>query len=144
MTDTVSAIPYGTAAQGQGLFATSSTAANWAYSAWDATSVAGTAATYAGTSPSAPVVASGASPIRGTVTFGTGTAPSPGSMVTLTFGSTLGATPVVVLSSNNDATAALVPFPTSVSTAGFTVSTHAVPAASQAGTAYSVNWVASL
>jgi hypothetical protein len=144
MTDVASAIPYGYAALGQGLFATGTTTANWAYSALDSVSVSGTAATYAGTSPSAPVVASGASPIRGTVTFGTGTAPSPGSMVTLTFGSTLGATPVVVLSGGNDATAALTPFPTSVSTTGFTVSTHAVPAASQAGTAYSVNWVASL
>jgi hypothetical protein len=144
MADTPSAIPYGTAAQGQGLFATSGTAGVWAYSAWDTTTVAGTAATYAGTAPAAPVVTAGSTPIRGNVTFGTGTAPSGGAQVTLTYGATLPAAPIVVLSGANDVTSALTLTPTSVSTTGFVVTTHTTPATSQAGTAYSVNWIASL
>jgi hypothetical protein len=144
MADTPSAIPYGTAAQGQGLFATSATAGTWAYSAWDTTTVSGTAATFAGTSPSAPVVTSGATPIRGNLTFGTGTNPSPGAQVTVTFGATLGATPTIVLCGGNAVGQALNLAPTSVSTTGFVVSCNSTPVASQAGTAYSVNWIASL
>ena len=143
MADTPSAIPYGTAALGQGLFATSSTAANWAYSAWDATTVSGTAATPAGTSPPTPVIGTGSSPIRGTLTFGTGTNSSTGAQATITFGATLPSTPIIVVSGANQATAAKSPSVIGASTTGFSVGLTA-PIDSQAGTAYSVNWVASL
>jgi len=143
MADTVSAIPYGTAAPGQGLFATSPTAAEWAYSPLDSSTVTAAAAVPAGTTPPTPVVAAGSTIMRGSLTFGTGTDASTGSMVTVTFGSTLASTPVVLIAPATSALAAITPAVTGVSTTGFSVAATA-PGSSQGNTVYGVAWQAML
>ncbi len=90
----------------------------------------------AGTGPPAPVVAAASSDARGSLTFGTGTAPAAGAQVVVTFHQAYAAAPFVVISPANDAAAALAPYVSSISTTGFTISTHTAPAASQANTTY--------
>jgi hypothetical protein len=41
----------------------------------------------------------------------------------------------------NDAAAALIPFPSSISTTGFNIAFHTAPAASQGGTTYAVEYI---
>jgi hypothetical protein len=144
MTDTASAIPYGSAALGQGLYATGTSAANWAYSPWDTTTVTAAAGTGAGTSPPAPAVGTSptASPVRGSVTWGTGTATSAAAQVAVTYGATLPSVPVVTVSPTTTATATLNTFVTSVTATGFTVSCQVAPTASQGATVFGVAWSA--
>jgi len=144
MTDTASAIPYGSAALGQGLFATGTSTANWAYSPWDATSATATVGAGAGTSPPAAVTGSGSTPIRGSLTWGTGTSTATGTQVTVAFGATLPSVPVVVISPTTIATGTISTFVTSLSTTGFAVQAGVAPSASQGNTVFGVNWVASL
>jgi len=143
--DVAVAVPYGSLAQGQSVYGTA-TGATTAYSAWDTTTVTAAAGAGAGTSPPAPVVGTAptASMIRGSVTWGTGTATSAAAQVTITYGSTFPSTPVVSYCPNTTATSTLNTFITSVGTTGFTISCQVAPTASQGATVYGVNWVASL
>lgn len=94
------------------------------------------------TSPPAPVVTAGATDLRGNITAGTGTTPAAGAQVVVTFGRAFDAAPIVSLTAANAATEALAPAVISVSTTGFTISTNSAPAASQANTVYSYNYLA--
>ncbi len=146
MADVPSAVAYGTAAQGQAVYATGPSTAVWAYSPWDTTTVTAAAGTGAGTTAPAPVVGTApvASMIRGGVTWGTGTATSAAAQLAVTFGSTFPSTPVVTFSPTTTATGTLNTFITSVGTTGFTISCTVAPSPSQANTVYGVNWIASL
>ena len=90
--------------------------------------------------PAGPVVTK-ATDAAGIVTFGTGTGPSAGAMVAVTFNRAYGTEPYVVLSPMNAATAALLPYVSSPSSTGFTISAQTAPAASQANTTYAASWV---
>jgi hypothetical protein len=96
-----------------------------------------TAGANAGGSPPAPVT-TGVCAVRGTITFGTGTAPAAGAMVVFGFpgGRPCPTTPIVLLTPINAATAALQLYVTGAGTTGFTVSAGVAPAASQANTVY--------
>lgn len=144
MADVPSAVAYGTAAQGQAVYGTSSTGAAWAYSAWDANTVTAAVTAGAGTSPPSPVVAATATAIRGSLTWGTGTSPAVGGQIAVTFSTALPAAPVVVVTALNTATGLLVPTITATATTGFTIGLATVPAGSQGNTVYSVSWLASL
>lgn len=77
---------------------------------------------------------------KGSLTFGTGTAPSAGAQVNVTFGKTAPAVPTVIICPANAATAALQPYVSGVTANGFTISFAVAPAASQANTVYAVNY----
>src|SRR4029077_868545 len=96
------------------------------------------AAAGAGTPPPAPT--STGDNARGTVSWGTGTTPAAGNQVTVTFATPYEEAPIVVLNPLNALTAALLPYVTAVTSAGFTIATQAAPAGSQAATAYSVDF----
>ncbi len=95
-----------------------------------------------GTTPPA-LVTTGVDGVHGTITFGTGTAPAAGSLITFAFpaGRPCPNTPLVFIQPLNDATAQLRLIPVSVSTTGFTVSAGVAPAASQANTVYAFSFV---
>jgi hypothetical protein len=94
----------------------------------------------AGTSPPAPVVTSGSNDARGNVTGGTGTSPAAGALIAVTFNQTYASPPTVNATPANAASAALLPYVTSVTTTGFTIATQGAPAAAQANTTYSFNY----
>ncbi len=97
-----------------------------------------------GTTPATPTVAGNDS--RGTVNFGSGTTPTAGSQVTVTFASATvypGA-PRIFLTPLNAATATRRPYVAAVTATGFTVGFADAPAASQAAGTYSVAWRAEL
>lgn len=104
----------------------------------------------AGTSPPSPVRGTNARNSKGTLTFGTGSGPSAGIMVTVTFDTAEIARPGNTVTAQfwvnplNAATAALNPYiiPTlsGTTTSGFTINFPSAPAASQANTVYSVSW----
>ncbi len=96
------------------------------------------AAAGAGTSPPAPVITAGSDNRSGTVTWGTGTSPTTGNQVTITFGQTFATTPVVMFSNGNGPTSGLNVNIQSVSTTGFVISTGNAPAASQSNTTYKI------
>lgn len=149
MADTPSAVAYGTAAQGQAVYGTSAAGATpstaaWAYSPWDTTTVTAAAAAGAGTSPPAPAVAAGSTIIRGSLTFGTGTSTATGTLLTVTFGSTLPAVPTVLISNATQVTGTLITAVTGVSATGFSVTGNVAPTASSTVTAFGINWLASL
>lgn len=91
----------------------------------------------AGSGVGAPVVLSGATTLRGTVTFGTGIGSAPGPLVDITFPTPLDVVPVVVVSSNKLGT---VPFATNISIAGFSIGVP-YPTDDLMNDAYSVSWV---
>lgn len=101
-----------------------------------------TAAAGLGTSPPA-LVTTNVVAVRGRITFGTGTSPASGSLITFAFpgGRPCPDTPIVLLQANNDATAQLRLVPVSVSTTGFTISAGVAPAASQANTVYDFSFL---
>ncbi len=144
MADTPSAVAYGSAAQGQATFATGASTAVWAYSPWDSSTVTVAAGLNAGTGPAAPTAQTGSTLIRGGVSFGSGTAPSIGSQVTVTFSATLPSVPWVVVSPSNAAAGTINPTVLAASTTGFTIGAAVLPTPTQAGTIYSVNYLASL
>lgn len=144
MADVASAVAYGSAAQGQAVYGTSASTAAWAYSPWDASTATAAAGAGAGTSPPAPVVAATATIIRGSLTFGSGTSTAAGTLATVTFGSTLPSTPVVVIAPTTQVTGTLITAVTGVSTTGFSITGNVAPTASQAATVYGVSWLASL
>jgi hypothetical protein len=100
----------------------------------------GTAGAGAGTSPPAPIVTAGSDNRSGTVTWGTGTSPTTGNQVTVTFGQTFAVVPVVMFSNGNGPTSGLNVNIQSVTTTGFVISTGNAPAASQANTTYKIAW----
>ncbi len=99
----------------------------------------------AGTTPPAPAVTTGSMDNAGTITFGTGTTPSAGAMVSVTFATAWvipgGGAPHIALTPGNTATQALGLFVSGVSPTGFIISVTTAPAASQGNTVYSVNYV---
>lgn len=95
----------------------------------------------AGGTPPAPVAGAGANDQRGTLTFGTGTAPAAGAMVAVTFAAAFAAAPAVVIVAGNTATQALGLYVSSVLASGFTVSCTTAPAVSQPNTTYSVAYM---
>lgn len=91
-----------------------------------------------GTSPPTPTCTG--NDARGTANFGSGTGPSTGNQVTLTFNISTGyvGTPRVMLTPLNSATAALQLYIASVSTTAFTIGAAVAPTASQSAGTYSV------
>lgn len=144
MADVASAVAYGTAAQGQAVYGTSPTTAVWAYSPWDTSTVTAAAAAGAGSSPPAPAVLAGSTIIRGSLTFGTGTSTATGTLLTVTFGSTLPAVPTVIVSPTTQVTGTLITAVTGVTTTGFSLVGNVAATASQANTIFGVSWLASL
>lgn len=144
MADVASAVAYGTAAQGQAVYGTGPTTAVWAYSPWDSTTVTAAAAAGTGTSPPAPAVLAGSTIVRGSLTFGTGTSTASGTLLTVTFGSTLPAVPTVVVSPTTAVTGTLITAVTGVTTTGFSLAGNVAPTASGTVTTYGISWYASL
>jgi hypothetical protein len=97
-----------------------------------------------GTTPPAPVMAVDSSDDRGSVTFGSGSAPAAGAQLVVSFAVAKDPArlPVIQITETTTATAALNPAVTSTTSAGFTVSTGAAPAASQGNTIYGLSWAA--
>jgi hypothetical protein len=102
-----------------------------------------TAGSSAGGTPPAPVLPwPGCQNSKGSLTFGTGSAPSAGPLVAIAFGQTAPASPTVIICPANAAAAALSLYVASVSATGFTIASAVAPAASQANTVYAANyWV---
>ena len=144
LADTPSAVAYGSAAQGQATFATGASTAVWAYSPWDSTTVTVASGLNNGTGPAAPTALTGSTLIRGGVNFGSGTTPTSGSQVTVTFSATLPSVPWVVVSPANAAAGTINPTVLAASTTGFTIGCAVTPTGVQAGTIYSVNYLMSL
>ena len=94
----------------------------------------------AGGSPPAPNVPTGTNDDSGLIGFGTGTTPTAGVMVAITFATAWvvpgGGAPHIVLTEQNLATKNLGLFVTGTSPTGFQVSCVNAPAASQANTVY--------
>ena len=78
---------------------------------------------------------------RGLLGFGTGAGAFPGAAVVVTFASAFSTTPQIVLQARNAATAALRPFPSSISSNGFTVELENDPADGQPAGTYYVTYV---
>lgn len=100
----------------------------------------------AGGSPPAPVLQAGANDMAGRITFGTGTAPGAGPQVTVTYATPWnipgGGNVHVVVTASNNATAALNLYVSGISTTAFTLAAANAPAAGQANTVYSFNYIA--
>ncbi len=115
---------------------------------WHGTTLIPTAAAgaNAGTSPPAPVVTQGTTDLAGTITFGTGSGPAAGLLVTVTFGRAWtipgGGAMHVALTPNNAATQALGIWCSNKSPTAFSLSTANAPAASQGNTVYSFDFIA--
>jgi len=144
MADTPSAVAYGSAAQGQATFATGTSTAVWAYSPWDSTTVTVAAGLNAGTGPAAPTAGTGSTLYRGSVSFGSGTAPSAGSQVTVAFSATLPSVPTIVVSPTTAAAGTINPTVLAAATTGFTIGCASIPTPTQAATVYGVNYLISL
>lgn len=116
--------------------------------AWDTTgTIANTLiaiGTYpgAGTSARAPTVIAGPDNRSGQVTFGSGSSPSTGTQVEVTFGTPFAVTPTVMLTPANGPTAGLLCAVESVSETGFNLVTGNAPAAGTANTKYGFYWQA--
>ncbi len=93
----------------------------------------------AGTSPPAPVLLTGNS-AKGRFTVGTGTGPTAGDFVRVTYERPAlvagGNIPLPVIDTTSGVTAALDPFISAIDFAGFTIAVRNAPAASQANTIY--------
>lgn len=79
--------------------------------------------------------------MRGLLGFGTGTNAFPGNAITVTFAQAFDREPRVVLQAANGATAALAPFPSSLSTTGFSIELQFDPADNQAAGTYYVYYM---
>lgn len=95
-----------------------------------------------GTTPPAAVVNANSRDTRGYLTHGTGTGPTAGDQVTVSFANTrtIG-TYRVSLNPMNTATANLNPYVSATTTTGFTIAFANAPAASQANTVYSTAYM---
>ena len=97
-----------------------------------------------GGTPPAPSSGNGdTTDTRGRVLFGSGTSPSAGAQVSVTFGKSYASIPIVVLSAGNQATAALNPYVegSSLSTSGFNIGCDNAPSDSQSGSTYAVEYI---
>ena len=98
----------------------------------------------AGTSPPVPVVPVGTNDAAGTITFGTGTGPSAGVLVAVTFAVPWvvpgGGAPHLIVQPINSATQALGIFHSGVSPTGFNLSSANAPAAGQGNTVYQFSY----
>lgn len=95
-----------------------------------------------GGSPPSPTFSStGGTDVRGAVLFGSGTSPSSGDQISVTFSSAYANAPVVAIAPQNAATEALGLYASSVSTTGFNIAAQNAPSASQSGTTYSVSFI---
>jgi hypothetical protein len=97
------------------------------------------AAAGAGTGPPTPTV-SNATDRRGEAKFGTGTGPTTGSQVTITFAQPKPGTPAIAVWAENVATSTLAPYVTGFSSTGFSIGFGVAPAASQGATVYQVGY----
>lgn len=105
------------------------------------TAVAVAGASNAGTSPPAPVVASGSTDMAGSVTFGTGSsAVGTGAYLTVTFPVAKLVAPIVMVTAINQATAIKQPYVLTVGTGSFQIGLGVAGAVSQANTIYAVAW----
>lgn len=98
----------------------------------------------AGTAPPAPVVSVDSSDDRGSLTFGSGTAPAAGVVFTVTFTTPKDPArlPVVQITEITTATAGVDLAVTSITATGFSVSSNTRNlAASQANTVYGLAWL---
>lgn len=107
------------------------------------TLIAAAAGANAGSSPPSPSFGNYPNDMRGTVSFGTGSGPSAGAQITLTFGGGFSgylATVPVLISPRNSATAAIGPWYASLDTTGriLTIGCTGTPTASQGASVYSV------
>lgn len=99
-----------------------------------------TAGANAGTSAPSPQISG--STISGIITFGTGTSPAGGALVSVTFPTPLAVPPKsVMLTSNNGLTWKLQPVSTVLTATGFTIYAINAPSASQPNTTYSVSYL---
>lgn len=97
----------------------------------------------AGTGPPAPVMQVDSSDDRGSVTFGSGTVPGAGTVLTVTFATPKDPNrlPVVIAQEITSAMAG-IDFATVVSSTGFSIVTNTRNlAASQANTTYGIAWI---
>lgn len=90
----------------------------------------------AGSSPPAPVLVAGSNDDRGAITFGTGTGPTAGQMVVVTYAAPLLDTAFITISPLNSLPATLSLYVQSYSNTGFTIAAGTGPAASQPNTTY--------
>ncbi len=102
--------------------------------------VTAAAGAQAGGSPPAPVIGTSVDN-GGLITFGTGSAPAAGELVTVTFGTTFVSPKAVVVCPANTATQALGLYVSNLATTGFALRATSGPAASQANTVYSFSYV---
>lgn len=96
-----------------------------------------------GGSPPAPsfIAGVGSSSQRGALQFGSGTGPSAGAQVAVTFKQAYPSAPAVFLEPLNSATVALGLYISSLTATGCVISSANAPAASQAGTVYKVMYL---
>lgn len=104
-------------------------------------SMSTTAGAAAGTSPPTATLQSSASDVAGETNGGSGTSPATGAYQNVVFAQAYTATPIVVITPQNAATAALGGYVTSKSANGFTISVAVAPAASQAVGTYIWDYV---
>lgn len=96
----------------------------------------------AGGTPPGPVLAADSTNRAGNVTFGTGTAPSAGAQLVVTYSrAKYPANQQVMITPKNAATAALNPYISAESASSFTVAFASAPAASQANTTYAIGFL---
>jgi hypothetical protein len=103
------------------------------------TAVAGAGA---GTAAPGPAVTAGPDNRSGLVTFGSGTSPTAGTQVKVTFGTPFALTPTVMTTPANGPTAGLLCAVESVSATGFSLVTGAAPAAGKSNGSYGFYWQA--
>lgn len=93
----------------------------------------------AGTGAPSPAIVAGSTHLRGAIRFGTGTGPSAGTMISVTFPQALASSPVVLLTATNAATAGLQLYSVPTAT-GATIGANVAPAAGQALGTYIVQY----
>jgi len=86
----------------------------------------------------APILSADATDRKGSLTFGSGTAPAVGGQVSVTFARPFAAPPVVVLAPTTGASASRAPYPANVTANGFNINLNTVANASQAATTYGI------
>lgn len=78
--------------------------------------------------------------VRGTISFGSGSAPEPGEQAVVTYPQPLPAPGFVQLTSGNDATARLLPYVAASTESGFTVAVASSPSAGQPAETYTLTY----
>jgi hypothetical protein len=99
----------------------------------------------AGSSPPSPVMTTGSNDGAGNVTFGSGTGPTTGTQVAVTYFTPWvipgGGAPHIVITPTNAASQALGLYISGMSPTGFNISSAGTPAATQSNSTYSVNFI---